>query len=384
MNLTFLGRDANLIQAFSLIFGMVVFLLSGFSANTIYLFILLPALVFWVMIKPKLSTDGYIWLLYLLYVLFSSFWSNSDSIELWNNAKYVLYVMIFLYALELYKRSGLNVSYIFIGMFLSVLSIEVLSIGSYVFDHGVKSWFDQFPRLFGVIGVESPIDISCVFVLSTIALMACNKAKPLYCILGFLIVSVLISPFQTRISILGLGIGILVVFFQNKHMKMIFVSVGAAIFVMLLYYFGLDRFSSNEYTRLDIWQFAFDRLVEDCHMIYGCGFGYDFNINVSGRHYAQLHSLILSQFFYGGLLGFIAFSVVVIRTLWVLLKNDSPWFGVLVCSLVILMTNRHEIISNPNFVWVMLWVPIGLSGILFKKENIVCVDNNKMSMAHSI
>lgn len=362
--------NGNGLQAIALVIGMTLFVLSGLSSNMVYIFILLPSVLVWARFKTGFSVDGYLWLFYLLYVFASSLWSGGDFYNFFESARYLLYTVLFLHGLYLYRKSNVSINCVLWGMLFAVIFIEAFSIFMYVYEHGFTTWVERFPRLYGKFGVESPIDISCILVLCVLALMANNNIRPLHCILVFLAVAVLISPFQTRISLLGLGAGVLVILFQKKYYKMMAVSFGVAVLVILFYYFGLDRFSSNRYPRLDIWTFAFNKVVENCHVLYGCGFGYDFDIKVSGRHYAQLHSLIWSQFFYGGLLGFIAFSGIVIRTLWVLLKDKSPWLGVFVYSLVVLMTNRHEIISNPSFVWLMLWVPIGLSGVLFKNEGV--------------
>lgn len=184
----------------------------------------------------------------------------------------------------------------------------------------------------------------------------------------FFAAAILIAPFQTRISLLGLGVGVFAVLLQRKCYKAVVYSILSVVLAFLFFYFGVDRFSSGRYPRLDIWLFSLNKVVDECSLVYGCGLGHDFDINVSGRHYAQHHSLVFSQFFYGGVLGFLIFVILILRTLWVLFKRKSSWLGVFVFSLIVLMTNRHEIISNPDFVWVMLWLPLGFSGILFKNE----------------
>lgn len=356
------------LQARAVVIGLSLFVLSGLGNNIVYIFILLPSLFFWIKCRTKLSIDGYVWAVYLLYVLMSNIWSNDDIFGFFDQLRYLVYIAIFLHGLEIYRKSRLSVNYILFGMLFFVLMIEMVSIISYVNAHGLDVWMTRFPRIYGKIGIESPIDLSCILVLIVIALMSINNIKPLYYILILFCVAILIAPFQTRISLLGLAAGVLFVLFQKKHYRTLSISVAVILVVVSFYYFEVDRFSSGRYPRLDIWMFAFNKVVDDCSVFYGCGFNHEFDINVSGRSYAQLHSLVLSQFFYGGMVGIVGFLVVIIRTLWIMFKINCPWLPVLVSSLVVLMTNRHEIISNPNFVWVMLWMPIGLSGLLFKRE----------------
>lgn len=349
-------------------FGLVLFVLSGLSVNFVYTLVLIPSLLYWFKEKSKISVDGYLWGGYLVYVLISSLWSENQFDVFLDGARYLFYLALFLHALYIFKKEGYKPTYVLVGAVSSVVFVELFSIISYVESHGFDVWVDRFPRIYGKIGVESPIDLSCIMVLCILALLANSKVKPMCFIFVFFAAAILIAPFQTRISLLGLGVGVFVILFQRKFYKTMAASILVAVLVFLFFYFGVDRFSSNRYPRLDIWLFSLNKVVDECSLFYGCGLGYDFDINVSGKHYAQHHSLVFSQFFYGGALGFLAFAILILRTLWVLFKRKSYWFSVFVFSLVILMTNRHEIISNPDFVWVMLWLPLGFSGILFKSE----------------
>lgn len=361
---------ANSFQNIFLLIGFSLFVALGLSVIPVYAFVLLPALFSWLVNRRKLSLVFALWGVYFSYVLLSSFWSGVGGWDYLEKVKHSFYIFLFVYALSRYSDYSDGV-WLFVISLGIAFSIEVYSIFHYISLHGFTIWMERFPRIYGLIGIENPIYISSIIAISTVAIVSSFDRigkSPLLLACAFIICAVVIIPLQTRASLLGLCVGFLILLFQMRKYKLLigFILIGMVVGLFLLT--EIDRFASNKYPRLDIWLYAYDRVVSSCSFIFGCGFLSDFEISLHGRNYSQFHSLFLSQFFYGGLLGFVIFIGVVLFTLYKMYMVKSKWLPVLCAGLTMLLTMRHEIINNPDITWILLWSPIGLSGVLLSSS----------------
>jgi hypothetical protein len=376
--LGFGNKSMQQIQNLLLLVGFSLFIAFGLSVKPIYALVIFPALISWLVSRRKPSLIFYFWFLYFSYVLLSSIWSGISAWDSLDKLKHLLYIILFIYALDRYSHYGCGV-FIFGASIAIALFVEVYSILNYISLNGFSTWFERFPRIYGVIGIENPIYISSIIAISTVAVVSLvdriNK-NLLLIFLAFAICALVITPLQTRASLLGLCAGFFVLLFQMQKYKVLAGFMLAGVVAGIFMVTGIDRFSSNNYPRLDIWLYAYERVIGNCNFMFGCGFLYDFEINLHGRSYSQFHSLIFSQFFYGGVIGFSMFLGVLSFTLYKMYVLDSKLLPALCASLVMLLTMRHEIINNPDITWILLWLPIGLSGLFF---SIPCKGKKQLS-----
>lgn len=370
------GDDYIVFSANLLVYiGLFCFVFSGFSHAVIYLLILLPAICFLCFFRTtRPSSLFYMWAFYLSYVVVSCMWSHTAFLDVLDRVKYIFYIGVFLYALDRFSRNGSDIT-LCVLLFIASLFVEFYSIANYIYSHGFYYWLEKLPRIYGIVGIKNPIYISSIIVISLVAIVSSlnnEKTKHYYVLAAFVLGVVVLLPLQTRASILGLCVGLIVILFQMKKYKILFVFFSIGILVSVFLFLEIDRFLNNSYPRLDIWLYVYSKVVSSGNFVFGNGFLYDFDVDIHGRNYSQLHSLVLSQFFYGGIFGFSAFAVVVILTLLKMYAVKSSWLPVLCSGLAMLFTMRHEIVNGPDIVWVLLWLPVGISGVLFSR-----VDSDK-------
>ncbi|SEG82588.1 hypothetical protein SAMN05444390_105378 [Marinobacterium lutimaris] len=352
----------------SIALSMSVFVILGLQQNIVYVFTLLPALVAIFFYKPKFSINlGWLFA-YFAYVLLSIYWSGNDFLFFLKQVKYVAFIYLFVFAMHLYQEREFPFNFLLIPLLISSVSLAGLSVLFFVQNYGFLAWVNDFPRiaLDDVVGLHEQIYLSCILVFTALSLMSVNNLKPISCVLVFLLACLIIAPFQTRAAYLGLGAGLLVLFFQKKQYKTVIMASAFLVILGGFIYFNVDRFEHNNYPRLIIWENAYNKVLSECNVWAGCGYSYDFNLYVGEVKIAQLHNLIFSQFFYGGIIGAVLFLLLMLRLTWVLYKSESVWLSPFLCSMVMFLTMRHHIISGPNISWLLIWMPLALSGIFFK------------------
>ncbi len=336
--------------------------------SLMYMLVLLPALVFFCLSQERLFGRALLPLVvYLAYVLGSSLWGGGLP-AVSQGLKYAVYIVAFLYACALFRRKESSVPILMVAMCGSIVFVILYSVAFYMSKYGVIGFFETGVRLRGVIGVENPIYVSIIVMLVFLYLMSSHVAFGWKFIALALVALLLMAPFQSRGPMLAFAVGLVAILAGRRQYWPLIICTMLVVVLGLLLYLNIDRFSTVGYPRLSIWLAALDRVLHQCSVVWGCGFGYDFNIVVGSHSYAQLHSLVLSQFFYGGVFGFVLFLATMAFYAGRLFVMRSPWLGVLVGGLVTLLTMRHEILSNPDISWYVLWLPLGLSGVLLPNK----------------
>ena len=92
----------------------------------------------------------------------------------------------------------------------------------------------------------------------------------------------------------------------------------------------------------------------------------DNDITAGGITFIHPHSMYLSVFFQGGLVGVVLFAVVVIGTLRELLRHydhaDAKLaLGILGIALPAYLLDGHELIDKVGSTWLLFWMPVAIS-----------------------
>lgn len=86
------------------------------------------------------------------------------------------------------------------------------------------------------------------------------------------------------------------------------------------------------------------------------------------------HSIYVEVLFNYGIIGLVAFTTVIIGTLYVLWRSrrdalNQLWFAILAGTVVVMAVDFNSFISTPNLLWLWLWLPIGWALALSMRQD---------------
>jgi hypothetical protein len=360
----------NLLPACLLIFlGMLIAVdNSKLVNNFFYATLLIPALVtvFRRAITPK--PPAILLGVYLFYVALSTLWGTGDIIAMLKQMKYIVYVFAFLVIThQLAAKPGYTLLLASCGLTLGLL-LEAHSLYIQISSIGIQPWLTQFPRLSKISGPLNAVYLALTIGLFGFILITSQIKSPWISSLLVCCLIVMTLPLQSRTLIIALimaqGFNLLL----QRRLSVFLIWGLICITGTVLLVLSIDRFTS-EVHRSGIWLFSIDSLWQNCNIIIGCGNRYDFNINIDGFYFFNPHSVILSQLLYGGIIGMTLLCI----SLWFIYKAARQieifWLSVFVYCLTSCLTIGHTILTHPDFLWLITWLPLGLSGILFTSIN---------------
>lgn len=319
-------------------------------------------------------------LIYLGYMLLSSFWSSEFSITtLWYDLKLALYVLAFLMitvTLDLSHDNRLDAILRFICICSAIAAII-----------SIPLWykFNLFPdsRLIGIGTLENSNPSSFVYGFFSVlsgyyALQSKNtlhKAVFLFCT-SALLMFVLLT--QSRTGILSTLVSqlLLIIFYpRNKQVAFgIATIVGVTfIFYLLASPWMLSRLTDISFPqRIHIWKHALDVIV--LTPIFGSGYQTEFLAHIpdSTAILNSAHNTFLATARDGGLIGLGLQLLVIILAfragLRVLITENNPIYLVLlIFGLLCMLTATDQILTRPRELWIIFWLPLAL--LLAKKTH---------------
>gem|GEM_PF-453269 len=228
--------------------------------------------------------------------------------------------------LWIWAQSGLNIRYSsFLGEQINPVYFSLLITSGMVFLwlFHVSDWLERRSRLFLLAGL---------FVLGVLALWCA-------------------SIFQSRSTLLGFAL-----FFAGYLLYKRFILTGLILaggLAVLLYALGggdllLERGLSY---RPMIWQDAWQRLVNDCSLWFGCGAD-DYRF-LGAFHHA--HSGYMSMLYQGGLLGTAVFLLFAALCFW--RGAGTRWLLLALIGWGSLLTTTAGILTAPRPLWIYFWLP---------------------------
>jgi len=120
--------------------------------------------------------------------------------------------------------------------------------------------------------------------------------------------------------------------------------------------------------RLEIWEYALQLIGN--RPVVGHGLAANLHISVvNGKVTDDItfpHDLYLSLLFYSGIVGFLIFVALVVMLVWRLFRGwdrtEAPWLAALgIGALLGGLTDLGQVTKGPGTLWLILWVPIGLT-----------------------
>ncbi|WP_010324520.1 O-antigen ligase family protein [Marinobacterium stanieri] len=336
--------------------------------NVFYLFLMLPAVV--LVARRQLRPTRACLLLggYLLYVALSSFWNNADPGDSAKHLKYVVYILAFAAITQQVMAQPERLKWIAAWGLLISLVVEAHSLYTLIASVGLDTWARDFPRLDQLTGPLNAVYLALAVGLFGFILISSQVTNPWLASILVCGLILLTIPLQSRTPILALLLAHSYYLFRLKAFTalacwVLMLAAGGLVLVLMI-----DRFTA-EFVRVDIWRNVAGTMSEQCSLLLGCGNRYDFDVQAQGFHYANPHSLWLSQLFYGGLIG-----VALLATcLWALYRHASQlaafWPPVFVYCAATGFSIGHSLLTHPDFLWLLTWFPLALSGMLFRSAD---------------
>jgi O-antigen ligase len=311
--------------------------------------------------------------IYLAYMLLSSFWSNDFSAStLWYDFKLAAYIAVFLLvsaSLNLDKKFDLDDILKLICICASVAAAI-----------SIPYWFQQHPfpnsRLIGIGILENPNPSSFIYgffaVLSGYyalqSLHSISRPVLLACT-TILLILVLFTQSRTGILATLFSLLLLAVFIpRNKQMVFgISVVIGTLfIFYLLASPWMLSRLTEISFPhRIHIWSHALD--LFSASPIFGQGYQTAFLADLPGSSVTltSAHNAFLATLRDGGLIG-LGLQLLILTAaakagLAELIKKKNPIYLVLmVYGGICMLTATDQLITRPRELWIIFWLPVAM------------------------
>lgn len=337
---------------------------SKLTNNAFYITLMLPGLLLLFKRPPSISPAGITLVSFLLYMALSTFWGADDLGDGFKQLKYVIYIIAFLVITHQAASSNRHISLIASAGFLLTLSLEAHSLYMQIANIGLEKWLAHFPRLLQTTGPLNAVYMSLTIGLFGFILIASRVRNPWMATALVCALILVTLPLQSRTLILSLVVAHSYLLFRQKafHALIFWIIFCLAAGGALL--LSIDRFTGAVH-RDGIWLYAINAWIDDCSMIFGCGNRHNFNINIEGTYFYNPHSILLSQMLYGGLTGLLLLGAVAWTMRQEFHRIAPYWPPVFLYSLTACLTIGHSLLTHPDFIWLLTWLPLALSGILF-------------------
>ena len=335
--------------------------------NVFYLGMLLPAIIF-LMRQPRRflpqMPETWGWCLFFLLAAASGFWGEAGEAYF----KHIGYVLVFvlvvsnLSSAQLFSRPAFKrATFWIVAAYIFLSSMAYWAAGTY----GVGERTLWLPgRMTGPIYTTMWL-VACFALASSVWLqerryleLAAALALSLFCAIFLL---------HSRSGLVGLAvlpIFLLLWDLKRWNWRLVLSACGIlAVLVTMLWGSGaLDAMiSRGDALRFIIWrQHLADWL--NCGIVSGCGMEHrEVFFMVNGNQLkAHSHNIFLSLGVRLGLLPLLVFGAIQGATLWRAHRNADSWGLYLAVSLVMLCFDGDLVISSPNELWLLIWLPAAL------------------------
>ncbi len=328
-----------------------------------YLLVLLPMLL---MVPSLIKDKGYgryirpfiiiinAWLL-LMVVGLDAEWGTFGK-----KVRHAFYVLVFIstiyYALS---SKQITVNKIIAYMFWLTVAYSVVSMAVYY------GWYGRSlsARLVPVLRLDSPIfvaDILSVYGVSLIYLML-QKNKYLQVFLVFSVILLLQYFYNARSALVALCFGLFAMLMMSRMQYkktlflIIFVLLGGYLFLSAYYGNLLHRGGSY---RIDIWVSGIEKAL-GCSLWFGCGLGGEQGIIIADRNVFQhAHNIFIVHLINTGTVGLLTLLVPLAYIFAKSWKGEPAIAFGLLTGIVALFFDGKELITNPNSLWFIFWLPL--------------------------
>ena len=378
--MSFLKKSESLevissVSFMAFLFLMTIFTGVGKVSNLFHLSIA-TMMMFWFIQRKKFSfPKSYPWksmgvvALFLIYYSVTNLWTN-DPINIVSTLKHTIYLLFFVYMFDFcIKRYGsLKVySFIFSGCFIVLILTFMLVDKSTILINRLENGFFGAPK--------NVIDLGGYFALGILSalIIARESGKHwIYLPASLLFIGLILT--QSRGPLLALLVSLVVLLAKYKyvHLRHVFYILISVATISLFFYFTdygsefYERIISSytqSFIRFGIWHHAIsDTLV---HPYFGWGFDKQLTfVNSIGQHVITTHSIYISAFLKGGVVGVLFMFSLIMAGLYQAYKKYHQGMGleasIYLFSLMFFVTQGMFVIGGPGETWVVFWLPLAI------------------------
>ncbi|TDN48506.1 O-antigen ligase [Buttiauxella sp. JUb87] len=308
-------------------------------------------------------------LLFLFYFSLSNLWSQNP-VNISSTLKQMLYLLIFICLFRQVEILGYKkyvMGAVFLGMsLLSVLTLIMVD-KTIILQNRLDNSFPWAPDNVIDLGGYMAIGMFCgiIFIRET-------GKNWLYLLFPILLASLLLT--QSRGPLIAFTAAFVLLFIVNPSYKIKHILYGVAIIVTILalvfltsfHHIFIDRLESTyqqSFIRFGIWENTLEIAKEKPIF----GWGYDKSlvfVNSIGQNISTTHTIYLSSFLKGGIVGFILLMSVIGYGLLQLRKHirvqQKTEASIFIFALIYYMTQGMFIIGNPQEFWFLFWFPLAV------------------------
>lgn len=351
------------------IFLLTFILLSSTKAvnNYFYIFIAIPALLYFISHISRLSPKIYTEYLWLIFIALSFMNGLSQDLTF---SKYCLYVLLFVSVLiklvnvDFFQGIVFARLFFWVPIFYVLISTLIFFLsGSYTFGARI---IDLPSRLYG------PIYTS-IFIASSIVLITpvwIKKQAFLEAMAGFILALICIAfILQSRSGVVGILLWAtcisawLVLQYKIKGVLIASLAVIISLSIVTVLFFFTDHISSlferGDSGRLEIWKFFISGWYE-CGVFKGCGLDFSMVDEFQGQQILHPHNIYLTLGVSFGVIPLALFMLLMLMVIRLAYISKNWWGGYLLMALILFNFDGATVINSPNELWLLIWMPLGL------------------------
>jgi O-antigen ligase len=258
-------------------------------------------------------------------------------------------------------------------LFTRILLIGVVAVALVAFYHLYKFYFVEANsysrRLSGYFLPGNPLHLAGSYGFSfmvSVLLLIKYRRQPLMVALlavsGGVIFLAIIAT-QCRSFFLALLVAMVISYAGLGKKSFILIILFTITVILLGLYINPEILERTHLYRLQIWQDVLQLILEK--PFFGWGADYDPTIQVAGNTLIDTHNIFLMVWLKYGALSLAALLLLYGYSLVVIRKNrDNELLrlggALLVFGVGMLFFEGHDIITKPNRMWLMVWVPLGI------------------------
>lgn len=373
-------NHAILIKIASYAFMVFLFLMPVFTTrgegNRFFYLSLILMLVAWFIKREdfkRLIADIKVPLLcaslFLFYYSISNIWYGNP-INTVSTLKHSVYLLFFLIMINhLVKKYGVLLLHCLI--FCSVFSLFILTLifvdKGTLLTHRLNFGFYAAP--------PNVIDLGGYFAIGIISALIIARETGrhwIYLPASLLFIGLLLT--QSRGPLLALIVSAVILLFKFRHLHLKHVMYAITSFIIIGLFFVLTDYGQEysqrlmnayqqSFVRFGIWQYAIDVIQQK--LWFGWGFEKEIAFkNSLGQSIRTTHSLYISSFLKGGIIGvmlLVGLIIAGLRSAWMRFHQSMALESMLyLFSLLFYVTQGMFVIGSPTEFWVLFWLPLGV------------------------
>lgn len=331
-------------------------------------------------------------LIFLLYLCSSAYWSSGTSATIL--AKYPGYFFLLIsFILGITLMSSQFPSFLKWLLVIGILSATISSIYSmflYLTLPDYQPLIQQ--RLYSLGRLHNPVIASvsygmAVTLCANFLLMHVGRIRILWAAcLALLLFAILLT--ETRSVWFGLMVSLPVALFlqENMSIKRKMAALFAGYGIMFLAGWSTwsmgyweEMFHRGTSYRPEIWLTTIQNTLGS-HLFFGNGIVTSSELIISGYDFQHPHSIYISTFFYGGLVGLGLLVLLIATCFWQVLKvRLSPLAILAVSSLsysaVVFFFDGDRLLTKVDFMWIAFWLPVALCLISTLKNGVIEINS---------